>query len=225
MRQRDGFNNRDIESATGVRNTFPINDNLKANVMMERLKVFSGGGRSAMALGGGLEYNERLWSGSTRLEWRQLDKGANDLTDTTTESWMNTVALARKIDDSWTGLFKNYLLITDNHGVNGEQVQNRFQLGAAYRPAMVNNFDALLRYENKYERNSELNPTEQRFVHLLSANANYHPSRPWWLNGRLAGKSVDERLEGVDSTYQAYLASGRVIYDVTRKIDVGLLGS
>jgi outer membrane protein OmpA-like peptidoglycan-associated protein len=193
--------------------------------MMERLKVFSGGGRSATALGGGLEYNERLWSGSARLEWRQLDKASADTTDTSTESWMNTLSLARKIDDSWTGLFKNYLLVTDSQARSGEQVQNRFQVGAAYRPAKLNNFDALLRYENKYERNSELAPTEQRFVNLLSANGNYHPSRPWWLNARVAAKSVDERLAGVDSNYQAFMGSGRIIYDVTSKVDVGLMAS
>jgi outer membrane protein OmpA-like peptidoglycan-associated protein len=225
MRERDGFNRRDLESATGVRNTFPITEQLKANVMMERLKVFSGGGRSATALGGGLEYNERLWSGSARLEWRQLDKASADTTDTSTESWMNTLSLARKIDDSWTGLFKNYLLVTDSQARSGEQVQNRFQVGAAYRPAKLNNFDALLRYENKYERNSELAPTEQRFVNLLSANGNYHPSRPWWLNARVAAKSVDERLAGVDSNYQAFMGSGRIIYDVTSKVDVGLMAS
>jgi hypothetical protein len=225
VRERDGFNRRDLESATGVRNTFPINDNLKANVMMERLKVFNGGGRSALAIGGGIEFNDKLWSGSARLEWRQLDKASTDVVDNTTESWMNTLAAARKIDDNWTGLFKNYLLMTDNHAINGEQIQNRFQLGAAYRPSKVNNFDALLRYENKYEKNSELIANDQRFVNLIATNFNYHPSRPWWLNGRFAGKSVDERFDGINSTYQAYMGSGRIIYDLTRKVDIGLMAS
>ena len=225
MRMRDGMNQNEIESATGMRNTFALTDNLKANVMSERLKIFHGNGRSATALGGGLEYQESLWQGSARLEWRQMDRDSTQAKDNTTTSWMNTVSLARKIDDSWTGLMKNYLLTTDDQSVPGYQLQNRFQLGGAYRPRWTNDFDALLRYENKYEKNSEIVPGERRFVNLISANGNYHPSRAWWLNGRFAAKSVDETLTGVTDTYQAYLFSGRIIRDLNKDFDIGVMGS
>lgn len=225
MRMRDGMNQTDLESATGMRNTVPINDHLKANVMAERLKIFHGGGRSATALGGGLEYIESLWQGTFRLEWRQMDKDPSSATDNTATSWMNTISLARKIDDNWTGLVKNYLLTTDDRSIAGSQLQNRFQLGGAYRPLWTNDFDALLRYENKYENNSEITPSEHRFVNLVSVNGNYHPSRPWWLNGRVAGKTVNETLAGISDTYQAYLFSGRIIRDLNKDFDVGLMGS
>jgi len=225
LRMHDGMNNNEIESATGLRNTFPINDNLKANGMAERLKIMHGAGRSALALGGGLEYTEKLWQGSVRLEWREMERDPNATNDNTTDSWMSTLSLARKIDDSWTGLFKNYLLSTDDRSIAGNQIQNRFQLGGAYRPIWINNFDALVRYENKYERNSEIDPLERRFVNMISMNGNYHPSREWWLNGRFAGKTVDETLSGVSDTYQAYLFSGRVIRDLNASFDAGLMAS
>ena len=225
MRMREGMNGQDLESASGIRNTISINERLKTNLMGERLKIIHGNGRGAVALGGGVEYNERLWMGTARLEWRQLEKSATALSDDTVDSWMNTLSLARKIDDSWTGLFNNYLLMTDNKAIIGRQLQNRFQLGAAYRPGWSNNFDALLRYENKYERNFELDDKERRLVNLISSNANYHPTRPLWVNGRFAGKSVSETLAGIADNYQAYLLSGRIVYDLNKDFDMGLMGS
>ncbi len=225
MRMREGMNGRDLESASGIRNTISINERLRINLMGERLKVMQGNGRGAVALGGGVEYTERLWTGTARLEWRQLEKSATSVSDDTVDSWMNTLSLARKIDDNWTGLFRNYFLMTDNNSLSGEQLQNRFQLGAAYRPMWLNNFDALLRYENKYERNSELDDKDRRFVNLISTNANYHPARPLWINGRFAGKSVSETLAGVSDNYQAYMVSGRIIYDLNKDFDIGIMGS
>ena len=225
LRMRDGMNDNELENATGLRNTFPINDNLKGNGMAERLKIIHGAGRSALALGGGLEYIEKLWQGSARLEWRQMDRDSNAMIDNTTDSWMSTLSLARKIDDNWTGLFRNYYLTTNDRSVAGNQLQNRFQLGAAYRPIWTNNFDALVRYENKYERNFEMDDKDRRFVNLLSTNANYHPTRPVWVNGRLAGKTVNETLVGITDKYQAYLVSGRVIYDLNKDFDIGLMAS
>jgi len=225
LRMRGGMNGDELENASGMRNTFRITDNLKMNVMSERLRVFHGGSRSAMALGGGLEYSESLWQGSARLEWREMDKTPGALTDDTANSWMSTLSLARKVDESWTGLLRNYLLATDNNAKTGFQLQNRFQLGAAYRPVWVNNFDALLRYENKYEKNDEISPRENRFVNLLSANANYHPSRPWWMNARIAAKTVNETLANVTDQYQAMLISGRIIRDLNKDFDIGLMGS
>jgi len=225
MRAREGMNQNELQSATGMRNTLQINDYLKANVMAERLKIFNGGGRSATALGGGFEYNQSLWHGTFRLEWRQMDRDATSTSDNTSTSWMNTISVARKIDDSWTGLVRNYLLTTDVRDVSGSQLQNRFQLGAAYRPRWMNDFDALLRYENKYENNSEISPGERRLVNLISANGNYHPSRPWWLNGRFAGKTVNENLAGVSDHYEAFLFSGRIIRDLNKDFDVGLMAS
>ncbi len=54
--------------------------------------------------------------------------------------------------------------------------------------------------------------------------ADWHPSRPWWLTGRLAAKSAAETFDGVAAPrYTAYLASGRAIYDVNERFDVGVL--
>jgi hypothetical protein len=66
-------------------------------------------------------------------------------------------------------------------------------------------------------------------VHIVSTHANYHPTRPWWLSGRLAAKSRTDDF-GPSTTarndkYSAWLLSGRAIYDVTEKWDLGMLAA
>ena len=225
LRMLEGFNRRDIENASGSRNTFKINENLRASTNAERLEIMKGKSRSAFALGGGLEWIDTLWQANTKLEWRHLDRDSSSTTDNATDSWMNTLTLARKINNSWTGLAKNYLLTTNDQSISGIQIQNRFQMGAAYRPTERNDFDMLFRYENKYEKNSQVSPAEDRFANVISTNANWHPEGSIWLNGRFAAKTVSESLAGVQSDYQAGLVSGRIIKDLNKDFDVGVQGS
>lgn len=219
----DGINGQENQNATGIRNTFPIIPGLKGNVSLERLKILSGNGRGASAVGGGLEWADDKWRASGRLEWRELDAAAN--ASNSIQSWMNTVSLARKVDSSWTALIRNYFLLTDDNSIGGVQIQNRFQIGAAYRPVERNDFDALMRYENKYQNNQEINPQEYSNVNILSVNSNYHPERSWWYMGRLAAKTVNENITGVFDQYQAWIVSGRVLYDVSNSWDIGIAAS
>lgn len=224
-RLRESTNGRETENATGMRNTFQIQPGLKANLAAEYLNVVSGGGRSATALAGGLERNESTWRATARLEWRRLERSPSSIEDDGANSWMSTLGLAKKLDTQWTGLFRNYLLLTDRSNLTGSQVQNRFQLGMAYRPLNSTDFDALMTYENKYENNPEIVPAEKRIANVLALSMNLHPSRPWWYLGRAAAKTVDEDLMGVRSRYQAWLVSGRVVLDLPKNFDLGAMFS
>ena len=225
LRLNDTQDNQELANATGLRNSFPISPGLKGSVNAERLKIFNGTLRGATALGGGLEWKDAVWRGTVRLEWRQLEASQASPVDDAAESWMNTVSFAKKLDDDWTALVRNYLLVTNKHLEAGTQVQNRFQLGAAYRPQDSSAYDVLLRYENKFERNEEIDPREYRVVNVVSANVNYHVSRDWWTMGRTAAKSVTESLTGAQDSYSAWLVSGRVVYDFTENWDLGLMSS
>lgn len=223
MRMRDGMNDRDLEAVSGVRDTIAISDRVNANLFAERLEILRGTARSATALGGGLDFGDRGWQGTTRLEWRRIDRGAGPLASSEADSWMSTVSFARKLSDGWTGLIRNYLLTTDDRGKPGDQLQNRFQIGAAYRSPGTSRFDLLLRYENKAEHNDELLVRESRNVDILSANVNWHPVRTWWVEGRVAVKDLRETLAGVRDDYQAWLISGRLIHDIGARFDVGAI--
>ncbi|MFA6119721.1 MAG: hypothetical protein WCT35_09405 [Sideroxydans sp.] len=225
MRMHAGMNARELENATGVRNTFDVNADLKANVSAERLKILSGTRRGASALGGGLDWSGPDWKGTARLEWRQLDPTAGVAINDTTDSWLNSLSLYKRVDEDWSALFRNYLLTTDNRSLAGNQLQNRFQAGASYRPVDTNDLDVLTRYENKYERNQELSPAELRVAHIVSVNLNQHPEREWWTMVRVAAKQVNEDLSGMPDSFSAWMLSGRVIYDLSATWDVGVMVS
>ncbi|HBS64201.1 MAG TPA: hypothetical protein DEB32_16145, partial [Stenotrophomonas sp.] len=135
----------------------------------------------------------------------------------------------------------NYLLST-RYDARGDVLQDRFQLGVAYRDTDRNRINALARYEYKLERDESgltlsdgntVDGTSQDVrtrAHIVSAHADWHPSRPWWLTGRVAGKWQQDQFAYTDSArvnsrFRAVLLSGRVVYDITENWDIGVLAS
>jgi hypothetical protein len=190
--------------------------------------VLSGETARVTAYSVGVDYSaDPLWRGSTRFEHRRSGDipGAPD--DDAFETTLWQVMVARKLDRDWTLLGRNYVLGT-NYAARGDVLQNRAQLGVAYRDTDTNRVNALAKIEYKLERdasNAELGALKSR-AWILSTHADYHPSRPWWLTGRLAGKWQADRFEnGVRDRFHAQLLAGRVVYDVTENWDLGVLGA
>ena len=225
LRMREGISAQELEAAAGLSNTIPLSDRISANYLVERLEILEGKQRSALAVGGGLEFGDKTWQGNTRLEFRQLDRDRLATEDNTARSVMGSVSLARKLGSEWTGLFRNYLLRTDDVSKSGTQLQNRLQIAAAYRPRFATQFDLLLRYENKREHNDELVQRERRDVDIVSTHFNWHPYRQVWFSGRVAAKDLNETLSGVTDDYQAWLASARFIYDIGDRFDVSAMAA
>jgi hypothetical protein len=222
-RLRDSLGAREAQLTNGLKNTVAIAQGLKATLGLERIKFLDGNQANATAVVSGLDYTaSELWKGSARLEWRGIEATS---ASAASDAWLFNGSVARKLDYSWTLLLKDYYSITDSKGVLGTQSQNRLQLGFAYRPVDHNRFDALGKLELKNEKNAELPTAENRRVVIGSVHANWHPSRVWWLSGRVAAKSVNETLDGVRDKFNATLVSGRLIYDLTERWDVGLAAS
>ena len=101
-------------------------------------------------------------------------------------------------------------------------------MGLAYRDTDTNRVNALAKLEYKTERdasNATVGELQSR-AWIASVHGDYHPSRPWWVSGRLAGKWQKDRLErGVDSRFSAQLAAARLVYDVTENWDVSILAA
>lgn len=226
-RLRDASDGRGAQIASGLRNAWHLTDGVLLHTGAERLKILTGSGQNATALTGGVDYTaSEWWKASARLEWRRLDTPASSgVAQTEQDSWLSTVTVARKLDRDWTALARNYYLATQNHGSLPDGWQDRLQLGLAWRPVDHNRLDALGKVEYKAESN--INATEEwRRVHVGALQFNGHPSRPWWWSARLAGKRVAEqypRTEGGGSDrYTAWLLGGRLTYDITENIDLGL---
>jgi hypothetical protein len=214
-RLRDSVNGREAQAAVGLRNLWNYSETLRFTTNVERLQTLSGTQREATVVGGGFEYlPNALWRGSGRLEWRQ---------DTTYTNWLSTLSAARKLNRDWTLLVRNYLSITEgNNGASGSKLQDRAIAGIAYRDTDTNLVNALARYELRTERDSLQGADTKRVAHIMSMHSDYHPTRQWWLTGRLAGKWVNERFAGgVDSTFNAQLVGARAVFDIDKHWSVG----
>ncbi len=241
-RMRDSISGRDVQAASGIRNNWDIAQGVRLSSSVERVNVVAGDTGDSTGLALALDYSANpLWRGAIRAEHRISEDVpgtvANEAFNTTLLQFM----LARKLSRDWTLLGRNYLLAT-NYEERGDVLQDRFQLGLAYRDTDRNRVNALMRYEYKLERDESgltlldgevVSGTSQDVrtrAHIVSAHADWHPSRPWWLTGRIAGKwQRDQFAYGdgarVNSSFNAVLLSGRVVYDITENWDIGVLGS
>lgn len=239
-RLRDAIAGRDIQAASGIRNRWDVSEGLRLDTSVEHTNVISGNVGDSTGVGVALDYSANpLWRGSVRVEHRISD----DVAGTPTDEGYNTTLLqflaARKLSRDWTVLARNYLLRTE-YDARGDVLQDRFQIGAAYRDTDNNRVNALARYEYKLEKDesgmdgsgfgSDTGQEIRTRAHIVSAHADWHPSRPWWLTGRVAAKWQQDSFfyadtGRVDDDFNAVLLSGRVVYDITEHWDIGVLGS
>ncbi|UUZ53435.1 hypothetical protein LP419_32210 [Massilia sp. H-1] len=178
--------------ASGLRNSFQLRPGVSAATGIEYLKVLDGAAQEAVAVSGAIDYRvDPLWSASAKLEYRKLFDRADLLADQSQDQWLSTLTLARKLSEDWTLLARNYLLYQRNRddlqgAALGNTVQDRAQLGFAWRPRERNDVNALARYEYKTVRDQARAEGEDYRAHIVSVHADYHPSRAWWMSGRLA---------------------------------------
>ena len=227
-RLRDAISGRDLQLASGIRNGYTLAEGVRVSSGYEHLKVISGRTAAADAVSVGVDYTaDPLWKGSTRVEYRR----SGDIPETTDNDRFDTILwqalIARKLDRDWTLLGRDYLLRTA-YAARGDVLQNRAQLGLAYRETETNRVNALAKIEQKLESDGSNAAvgTLKSSAWILSAHADWHPSRPWWMTGRIAGKWQRDRFEGgVEDSFHAQLLSGRVVYDLTREWDLGALAA
>lgn len=219
-RMRDAMSGREAHAAIGLRNRWPLATGVALSTTIERLHAIAGLDQEATAASLGLEYtrNPRLKS-SGRIEWRRAPSA---------DSWLSTAGLARKLSRDWTLLTKNYFQrMTPKSGP--EQMQDRFWFGGAYRDTTKNRINLLSRYEFRFENTlgqavASIGTGTWRKVQAVSTHIDFHPSARWTWEGQHAAKWVDDRTEGL-SRVMTQLVSGRVGYDLTRRFDIGGLGS
>jgi hypothetical protein len=228
---------QDMQLASGLRRSWTLGDGVALSSNVEYLKVFSGGSRDALGFGVGADFTRsKNWKGSIRAEFRRVFDDPNAVGDQTQDQILNTVAMAHKLSDSWTLLARNYLLLNkyraDSLGrPTGDVFQDRAQIGAAFRPIGNDRLIGLVRYDYKVYRDRATVDGNNYRAHLGALNLNWHPSRRLWIDTRLAAERRADTLPNSatggtqTSEFNAVLASGRVIYDLTDRIDLSVMGS
>jgi hypothetical protein len=260
-RLRDALGGREAVAAAGLRNVWRISEGWRMSTAFERVKVLDGAAQEGKAVALGLDYvGSDIWKGSTRAEWREDE---DTTSSATTTSWLHSIAVARKLSDDWTILARNLFLKRDSDGalvipgtptggIGGgtgggttgttsntalDSIENRFQIGAAWRETQTNVWSAFGRYEYWLQKYGQGSGADDIRKHIASVDATYHPSRPWWFFGKVAGKWTDERIacitdpatgitsNCVDTSFDGQLLQGRLIYDITPRWDVGVMAS
>lgn len=248
-RMYDAFSARQAQWASGVRNHWLLSETLGAQASVERLKSLAGDGQSTMAVAGAVQWRpSERWQTSARLEWRRSEPGAGARQQPAADpglpvaswlgesfrSWLSTVTVARKLSRDWTAIARNYYLLNDYAGALRNSYENRLQGGLAWRDTDTNRFNALFRYEYWTRRDAtmalwadaadQLAPSDGFDKHIVSLHTDWHPQRNWWLSNRLAAKRQTDRFGAERDRYTAWLAGGRLTYDISERWDVsGLL--
>ena len=219
-RVRDAYSGAETEAAIGLRNQWHLAKGLAVTTGFERVHSLDGAGTDeSSALSLGIDYTaDERWKGTARLELRN---GA------TSDSVLSTLGAAIKLDRNWTALARNALAITRNKGaLVGQRVQDRLQLGAAYRDTATDVWSALGRIEHRLEKD-DTQPGQQteRRVDIVSLHLNVQPTRPLLLSSRAASKWGVDLSNGLQSRYSAHLLGARLTYDLNERWDVGVAGN
>ncbi len=206
-RGRDAFSGREAEAAVGLRNGWSLAEGLRLNTTFERVNPIVGDIQNEATAGAAaVEYTRNPdWKGTARLELR---------VSSASDSVLNTLGLARKLSTDWTFLGKTiYYGVQNNGPTGGSKTQARFQAGLAYRQTRTDRWNALMKYQYKFEDDgTQPRGDLERQVHIFSLHANYQPTRDWILSGHYASKFAWDSADGFSDFYDAHLVALRATY-------------
>ncbi|MFY9259062.1 MAG: SdrD B-like domain-containing protein [Gallionella sp.] len=218
-RARGVMDGREAEAAVGLRNKWQVAEGLRFNTGVERVTNLAGGaGRSSQAYTGAVEYTrDPFWKGSARLEYRTND---------TSDGWLNSVDIARRLTDSWTVIGKQVFSENATKGATGgARILHRMQAGLAWRDMVDHDWNALSKFEHRRESDTTSAATVKRVMDIFSVHVNYQADSDWQASGHYAAKWLTDESMGLSSRSNTHLASGRIMWDLTERWDAGILGS
>jgi uncharacterized repeat protein (TIGR01451 family) len=218
-RLNDSFDGRSGQAAIGLRNQFQLMKGLGLNFGFERVFTLEG-----QAINDGTAITSAIdYTGSTN--WKATARAEARFTSNE-NLYLNSLGYGLKLNRDWTLLTKNIISLSTRENVSGlNKLQERLQVGAAFRSASTNKFDALFRYEFKHELDKNIDEDFFRTAHILSSHANYHPTTDLTFSGRVAAKYSLESDSQLRTSTFLELISGRVIYDIDEKWDAGINAS
>ena len=196
-----------------MRGNWPLANGLSAGLRLERFAALSEQSDGGAAVAGTANYQSPsgLWAGRASAEWS--GRGGN-------ETWYGSLGAAWRIDEAWSILVQDRaaLAAADN---GRRRLLNRLRTGVAYRPATTNRVNLLGWYE--WRRRDD--DAENTARHLWSVSGDWQPIPSLRLTGRYAGKLTRQRLAPAGPARPLHQIALRLTYDLTDRIDLGLVGS
>ena len=212
-RARDAFAGRETQAAVGLRNLWNVAPGVSVNTSLERVSPLNRGSGAATAVTGGVQFTQdSLWKATARAEYYSAE-GVDHV--------LGSLGLARKVSRNVTFLGSTVF----NTVLDGERAFERTRLGFAYRETERNRWNALGRYEHRYERAPDFDGLEnKRSAHILSSHLNFQPDDDLILRAQWASKFASNRTESIETTDRAHLLGARGTFDLTNRLDLGVIG-
>ena len=219
-RTSNEIDGRQSEAAIGLRNLWNLGDGVRARTTFEKITPVSGDEaekNASLATTAAVEYSRsQYWKADARFEYRYSPS---------VDTVLNTLGYAHQLSTDWTFLGKSVLLLTEEKDVTngGKDLQGRLQAGFAWRPSNNDRWNALGKYELRYESDDRPTATfSHRFAHVVNTDLNYQPTDRLTLSLHYAGKYVAESGTTSDlSRYTAHLLGGHTSWELNRLWDIG----
>ncbi len=233
-----GVDGRTAQAAIGLRNQWKLGQGIGVSTSLENTRNLNGGINnvgSTANLGGdnGTAASIGFESlGSDKLKWTTRLEGRDGQSKTLTA----TAGAAYQASRDLTMLGRAAYAKSSAGGFTGtggvaavggfDQKQTRVQFGLAYRPVKSDRFVALLKYELRDgDDPSGIGVRLQRRQNIISADANYLVSQSLQARLHYAFKNSRDNTDGLLTSSSAHLLSGRLSKDITRRLNLSLLGS
>jgi large repetitive protein len=219
-RVRDAYSGGDAQAAIGLRNAWVVSPGVRLGSSFERVHTLSGRGTEESTAGSvSIDITtDPDWKGSSRLELRRA---------TSEDSLLSTFGWAYKLDQEWTALLRNaYSLSRHKAAPGGRRLQERAQVGLAYRDTQTNAWHVLSRFEHRIDQDSTqpLLPVRQS-SDVVSVSVNHQASQPLVISARLAAKWLLDESSGISSRSATQMLSLRGIYALSERWDAGAQAS
>jgi uncharacterized repeat protein (TIGR01451 family) len=205
------------QATIGMKNKFKLSPDLTATFSVEKLATVSGSAvddfvafrSGALYTPAGKDYRIKA-----DYELRLESERCKHLTG---------LAGIKRMSDNWSALLKGDLWYSDEE-IEANRIKGSSTLGFSLRPRRHGSVALLSLLRIDYEKNSPAHPKGVDREILSSIEANYPVNGDWELEGKIAGRWVENTFESYTASASTYLYQGQVIRIFGESYDVRVVG-
>ena len=205
------------QATIGMKNKFRLSPDLTATFSAEKLATVSGSALDDfLAMRSGALYTPAGKDYRLKVDYElRLEN----------ERHKHLAGLAgiKRMSDHWSALLKGNLWFSDEK-IEANRIKGSSTLGFSLRPRGHGSIALLSLIRANYEKNSQAHPDGVDREILASLEANYPVNRDWELEGKVAGRWIENTFESYTASASTYLYQGQVIRILGRRWDISLVG-